>query len=100
MWNSFRQRSQRSTAVMIHQCRMVEYYDDHHHHQQHHFTGINNEPKMKYVIGFRRNSSVWLVIRVVAMYASVDVILLLPMLILINVLSIWHLIHVFTDPVT
>ena len=97
MWNPYRQRSQRSTAVMIRQRRMMGYYDDNDHHQ---FVGINHEPKLKYVIGFRRNSSVWLVIRVVAMYASVDVILLLPMLILINVLSIWHLIHVFTDPVT
>lgn len=93
MWNPYRQRSPRSTAIKIRQCLMMGYYD---HHQ---FADINHEPKLKYVIGFRRNSSVWLVIRVVAMYASVDVILLLPMLILINVLSIWHLIHVFSDPI-
>ena len=96
MWSPYRQPSV-STTVTIRQRRMIGYYDG---DDDRYFSGINHEPKLKYVIGFRINSSVWLVIRVVAMYASVDVILLLPMLILINVVSIWHVIHVFTDPAT
>ena len=73
---------------------------DNYDHHQYHFTSIDHEPKMKFAMTFHRNSSVWLVIRVAAMYASVDVILLLPVLILINVVSIWHIIHVFSDHMT
>jgi hypothetical protein len=93
MRRSYRTSPAGSVAVMIRQCRMIGYYD----HDDHRFIGIQNEPTMKLVVTFRRNSSVWTVLRVMIMYASVDAILLLPILILFNVVSIWHVLSLFTD---
>ena len=84
MQNPYRRPPQRSTAVTIRQCRMIGYYNGCH------------TPNTKYVVAFRRTSSVWIVLRIMIMYASVDTILLLPILILINVVSIWHVLCVFT----
>lgn len=93
MQHPYRASSAQSVAVMIRQCRMIGFYD----HDDHRLIGIQNEPKVKLVVTFRRNSSVWTVLRVMIMYASVDAILLLPILILVNVVSIWHVLSVFND---
>jgi hypothetical protein len=66
-------------AVMIRYCLMKGY----------------GGSECKLVISFRRSSTLWLMLNVIAMYASVDRIALLPVLILINVLSTWHVLDVF-----
>jgi hypothetical protein len=59
------------------------------------YYGQQNE--LKTVISLRRKSSSWIVLRIIAMYASVDSLSLLPLLILLNVLSTWHVLHVIFD---
>ena len=103
MQHPYRPSPQRAVAVMIRQCQMMGYYDyddDNNYHDHHRFSSIHHTPKMKWVVSFHRNSSVWIVLRVMIMYASVDAILLLPILILFNVVSIWHVLYIFTDSAT
>jgi hypothetical protein len=73
------QRQIPEEAVMIRHFMMKGYYGK----------------ECKLVISFRQSSSLWLILNVIVMYASVDTIALLPVLILINVLSTWHVLHVF-----
>jgi hypothetical protein len=49
----------------------------------------------KIVLSLRRNSMLWIVLEVVAMYASVDTVSLLPLLILTNVATTWNILCVF-----
>ena len=85
----------RSVAVMVRQRRMTGFYDTE--DDDHRFIGIYHATtKMKYVVSFRNNCSAWVVLRVMIMYASVDAISLLPILILINVVAIWHVLSIFT----
>ena len=97
-WNPYKSSPHRPRAVLIRKYEMIGYYDyddDHYHFRRHH-----NVRQMKWVGTVRRCSSVGLVLRVIILYASVDVIVLLPVLILINVVSIWHVLSVFTDTAT
>ena len=94
MRNPYQQQSpHQSVAVLIRQVRMIGKYDN----EDHRWSCFENGPTMNLVITFSKSSSLWTVLRVMIMYASVDEILFLPILILVNVISIWHVLSVFTD---